>query len=126
VGSKACRFILERRQAGVEGESLGVDIAFQANSCTKLADESANVARPTTITAIQNGVMIFDNIEFEGGTFDSSPAKHTAHAAWLLLRLQDHGDPVKFLNFWICKLHPMSFTMPEKKPADETKSAKGG
>ncbi|HEY2881972.1 MAG TPA: DUF1080 domain-containing protein [Pirellulales bacterium] len=89
-------------------------------------DDNGKVTKPASITAFQNGVMILDNFELEGGTFYYQPAEYTAHPPRLPLRLQDHGNPVKFRNIWIRELHPMSFTMPEKKPSEGAKAAKGG
>ena len=73
------------------------DIAFRAPRF----DDSGNVISQARITALQNGRLIHNNIEVlgpTGGAMDSNIGEPGP------LRLQDHGNPVKYRNIWIVEL----------------------
>ncbi|MDQ6873121.1 MAG: DUF1080 domain-containing protein [Gemmatimonadota bacterium] len=53
---------------------------------------------------LHNGVLIQNNVEIFGNTYHDRPAVYTAHAALQPLRLQDHGNPVRYRNIWIRRL----------------------
>jgi len=56
---------------------------------------------PAYITAIHNGVLILNHFELKGDTpFNRLPA-YSKHATRLPIRLQDHGNPVRFRNIWV-------------------------
>ncbi len=79
------------------GEWQSYDIKFTAPKF----DEKGNVTRKARLTVIHNGVVIQDDFELLGGTFWYKPAVYEAHEAKLPLKLQDHGNPVRFRNIWI-------------------------
>jgi len=56
---------------------------------------------PAYITAIHNGVLILNHFQLKGDTPFHRPPQYTKHADKLPIRLQDHGNPVKFRNIWI-------------------------
>ncbi|HOK95627.1 MAG TPA: DUF1080 domain-containing protein [Anaerohalosphaeraceae bacterium] len=59
------------------------------------------VVRPATITVLHNGVLVQDHWEIKGSTFHKMPAAYEPHPDKMPLRLQDHGNPVRFRNIWI-------------------------
>lgn len=67
-------------------------------------DENGNVVRPARITVIHNGVLAIDNAILTGPTDHQARPPYTAHDPRLPLRLQDHGDRVRFRNVWVRKL----------------------
>ena len=62
------------------------------------------VARPATITVLHNGVLVQDNFQIEGATVWKKRAKYASHTDKLPIRLQDHGDPVRYRNIWLVEL----------------------
>lgn len=59
------------------------------------------LASPAYITAIHNGVLILNHFELKGDTPLNRPPSYTQHADRLPIRLQDHGNPVRFRNIWV-------------------------
>jgi hypothetical protein len=92
------------------GEWQTYDVYFTAPRF----DADGKVKSPGTMTAFQNGVLIQDHFELTGGTFYDRPAEYIAHAAKAPIRLQFHGNPVRFRNIWLREISPVNFTMPEK------------
>jgi hypothetical protein len=83
------------------GEWQSYDIIFSA---PRFAD--GKLEKPAYVTVLHNGVLIQDHFEIQGETaWDLAPAYHP-HAAKGPLRLQFHGNPVKFRNIWIRELDP--------------------
>jgi hypothetical protein len=62
---------------------------------------------PAYITAIHNGALILNHFELQGNTPYSTPPSYTSHEDRLPLKLQDHGNPVRFRNIWVRDLKPM-------------------
>ncbi|TWT73851.1 hypothetical protein Pla123a_37450 [Posidoniimonas polymericola] len=63
------------------------------------ADGSLN--SPAYMTVIHNGVLLQNHTELAGKSAWDTPPAYTAHPDRLPLRLQDHGNPVRFRNIWI-------------------------
>jgi hypothetical protein len=82
------------------GEWQAYDIIFHAPRF----DEQGKVVDRARITVLQNGVLIQNNVEIYGNTYHDRPALYTAHPAEEPLRLQDHGNPVRYRNIWIRRL----------------------
>ena len=76
------------------------DIVFHG---PRFADDG-KVIRPATMTVFHNGVLVQDHTELKGTTSHHSPGVYTKHAEKLPLRLQFHGNPVRFRNIWIRQL----------------------
>ena len=66
--------------------------------------EDGKVTKPATMTIFHNGVLVQDHRELKGTTAHHSPGVYTKHADKLPIRLQNHGNPVRFRNIWIRQL----------------------
>ncbi|MEZ6096971.1 MAG: DUF1080 domain-containing protein [Pirellulaceae bacterium] len=96
------------------GEWQSYDIVFEAPQF----NEDGSVARPAYVTVLQNGILIHNHVELQGGTFWDQPPHYEAHAEKLPLHLQDHGNPVRFRNIWVREnIQPIV----GEKPAAESK-----
>jgi len=82
------------------GEWQSYDIIFRAPKF----DEQGKVTERARVTVLHNGVLIQNNVEIYGNTYHDRPALYTAHSAQEPLRLQDHGNPVRYRNIWIRRL----------------------
>ncbi|WP_373649924.1 DUF1080 domain-containing protein [Schlesneria sp. DSM 10557] len=69
--------------------------------------EDGALASPAYITALHNGVLILNHFELKGDTPFHRPPAYTKHADRLPIRLQDHGNPVRFRNIWIRETKPV-------------------
>jgi len=81
------------------GEWQSYDVIFHAPRF----DENGKLSKPATITVLQNGVLVQDNVEIKGPTANQ-PTKYEAHPLKQPLVLQDHGNPVRYRNIWIREL----------------------
>lgn len=63
--------------------------------------EGDKVKYPGTVTVIHNGVLTQDHWEFEGLSTHCQRKPLKPYANKLPLRLQDHGNPMRFRNIWI-------------------------
>jgi hypothetical protein len=94
------------------GEWQTYDIVFESPRF----DASGKVTRPGYVTVLQNGIVVQSHFELEGGTFYDQPAHYEAHAAKEPIRLQDHGNPVRFRNIWVREVKEIEpISRPEKK-----------
>jgi hypothetical protein len=82
------------------GEWQTYDIIFHAPKF----DEQGKVIDRARVTVVHNGVLIQNNVEIYGITYNDRPAIYIAHPPLLPLRLQDHGNPVRYRNIWIRRL----------------------
>jgi len=82
------------------GEWQLYDIVFTAPRFT----EKGELISPAKVTAFHNGVLIQNNVELEGPTAFIGKSFYFKHPAEMPLRLQDHGDLVRYRNIWIRKL----------------------
>ena len=79
------------------GEWQSYDIVFHA---PRFAEDGALVS-PAVVTVFHNGVLVHDHREFLGPTAHRSEPRYVAHPPEGPIRLQDHGDPVRFRNVWV-------------------------
>ncbi|RYX82180.1 DUF1080 domain-containing protein [bacterium] len=56
---------------------------------------------PAYITAIHNGVVVQNHTELLGTTQHRQLGRYEAHEPTAPLRLQDHGDRVRYRNIWV-------------------------
>ena len=82
------------------GEWQTYDIIFHAPKF----DEQGKVVDRARVTVVHNGVLIQNNVEIYGITYNDRPAIYIAHPPQLPLRLQDHGNPIRYRNIWIRRL----------------------
>lgn len=81
------------------GEWQTYDIVFEAPRF-----EGDRLVRPVRITVFHNGVLVQHAQEMIGASSHRTVAKYTPHAPTAPLRLQDHGNPVRYRNLWVRKL----------------------
>jgi len=82
------------------GEWQTYDIVFHAPRF----DEQGKVIDRARVTVLHNGVLIQNNAEIYGITYNDRPALYIAHPSQEPLRLQDHGNPMRYRNIWIRRL----------------------
>lgn len=58
------------------------------------------LVRPAFVTVILNGLVLHNHVELQGPTQHRQTAKYEPHPASGPLKLQDHGDLVRFRNIW--------------------------
>lgn len=77
------------------GEWQNYDILFRAPRF-----DGEQLVSPAVATVILNGVALHHAAVLHGGTTHRSLPQWTAHPETGPLRLQDHGNPVRFRNIW--------------------------
>lgn len=78
------------------GQWQTYDIVFHAP-----VFEGDKVVKPATVTVLHNGVLVQDHWQIQGTTFHKIKSSYEPHADKLPLKLQDHGNPIRFRNIWI-------------------------
>ncbi len=63
--------------------------------------ESGEIEENARVTVLQNGIVIQNNVQMLGATGGATDKDAAAPGP---LRLQDHGNPVKYRNIWIAPL----------------------
>jgi 3-keto-disaccharide hydrolase len=81
------------------GEWQSYDIIFKAPKF----DEQGKVTERARVTVLHNGVLIQNNVEIYGNTWHDRAALYIAHGD-ASLKLQDHGNAVRYRNIWIRRL----------------------
>lgn len=79
------------------GEWQTYDIVWEAPRF----DDKGKLLKPAYVTVFHNGVVAQNHFELVGGTSYIEKPHYTAHAAKLPLRLQFHGNAVRFRNIWV-------------------------
>jgi hypothetical protein len=79
------------------GEWNYYDIIFKAPRF----DKNGMVTSPATVTVLINGVLVQNNVILRGPTEYIGIPNYKAHAEALPIKLQDHGNPVRFRNIWV-------------------------
>lgn len=82
------------------GEWQSYDIVFRRPRF----DANGRLHAPASVTVIYNGVLVQDHVVLTGPTAHRRRPPYEAHLDRLPLRLQDHGQPVRFRNVWIRNL----------------------
>jgi hypothetical protein len=68
-------------------------------------DKQGKLLKPAYVTVLQNGVLVQNHFELLGGTSYVEKPHYTAHPEKLPIRLQFHGNPVRFRNIWVRPIH---------------------
>ena len=79
------------------GQWQSYDIVFTAPRFTS----AGALDKPATVTVFHNGVVVHNAQPFWGPTQHKQVGKYAPENARGPLRLQDHGNPVRFRNIWI-------------------------
>lgn len=79
------------------GEWQTFDIIFEA---PRFGDDGA-VLRPAYVTVIHNGVVVQNHRALIGPTQHRTVATYAAHEPTGQIKLQDHGNPMRFRNIWV-------------------------
>lgn len=79
------------------GEWQTYDILFTAPRFA----EDGSVDRPAYLTLLLNNVVLHHQVALQGATGHRNIPGYTAHPAVGPIKLQDHGDPVRFRNIWV-------------------------
>lgn len=81
------------------GEWQSYDVVFRA---PRFRD--GELVSPASVTVFHNGVLVHDRREFLGATTHRALPRYEPHAPKGPIRLQDHGNPVRFRNVWVREL----------------------
>ena len=60
--------------------------------------------RPAQVTVFHNGVLVQDNVAVTGRTTHARAARYEPHGDRLPIKLQDHGNPMRFRSIWVREL----------------------
>ncbi|MFC2118283.1 DUF1080 domain-containing protein [Bacteroidota bacterium] len=66
--------------------------------------DDGSLASAARITVLHNGVLIQNNVEIKGPTSYVGQPRYVPHKEKEALKLQDHGNPVRYRNIWIREL----------------------
>lgn len=81
------------------GEWQAYDIIFEAPRF-----EEGKLLKPAFITILHNGVVTQHRQAYLGATGHKRVAQYRAHPEKGAIKLQDHGNPMRFRNLWIREL----------------------
>ncbi len=81
------------------GEWQTYDIIFTAPRF-----KDGQLESPAYVTLLHNGLLVHNHTALLGPSGHKSLPKYTPHDPKGIIRLQDHGNPVRFRNIWIREL----------------------
>jgi hypothetical protein len=98
------------------GEWQSYDIVFRRPRF----DSMGALVAPARMTALQNGILIQDNVTLWGPTNWLQANPYVAGSDRGPIALQDHGNPVRYRNIWVRELpeSPQTAAPPLPEPAD--------
>jgi hypothetical protein len=100
------------------GQWQTYDILFTA---PRFLDDGT-LKSPGHVTVLHNGVVVHNHFELQGSTSYTEPPKYTRHADREPIRIQFHGNPVRFRNLWLReKVQPLVGLKPDPLPKDVEK-----
>jgi hypothetical protein len=95
------------------GEWQSYDIIFTAPRFDEAQKDPVKVLRPGYVTVIHNGVVVQNHFELLGNTNYDKPPAYEKHPLKQPIRLQNHGDLVKYRNIWLREIKPLEGTKPK-------------
>ena len=105
--TKTVRVVIEGRVQGVWFRGWAVEQATARGLSGWIGNRAdGSVERPATMTVFFNGVLVQDDVELLGATAHAARASYSKHDPIGPIRLQDHGDPIRFRNVWVRPLEP--------------------
>jgi len=69
--------------------------------------DDGSLESPAYITVFHNGVVVQNHFQLLGDTPFHRPPQYNKHDVKQPIRLQDHGNPVKFRNIWVREIKPI-------------------
>ena len=87
-------------------------------------EDDGKLKSPAYITAMHNNVLVLNHFELLGDTPFNRPPQYRKHPARMPIRLQDHGNPVRFRNIWIRDLQPQKGEQVEEPFTRDNKGKK--
>ena len=63
--------------------------------------DGEKLVKPGYVTVFQNGVLVQNHLQIKGETSFVQPPKYNNFDEKQPVRLQDHGNPVRFRNIWV-------------------------
>ncbi len=93
------------------GEWQSYDIIFEGPRF-----KDGKLVRPAYATVFHNGVLVHNHRELIGGATHRRVATYSPHGPKGPLKLQDHGNPVRFRNIW---LRPLAAGKSYEPPAND-------
>lgn len=66
--------------------------------------EGERLVAPARVTVLHNGVLVHHDRAFLGATTHKKLPEYLPHGSRGAIRLQDHGNPVRFRNIWVRRL----------------------
>ena len=69
-------------------------------------NDDGSLKSPAYITALHNGILILNHFELKGDNPFHRPPQYKKQADKVPIRLQDHGNPMRFRNIWIRETKP--------------------
>lgn len=83
------------------GQWQTLDVIFTRPLLRCEGDKVVEVVRPAYITVIQNGVVVQNHFAIQGDTFWHKAPEYQVHEDAESIRLQDHGNRMKYRNIWV-------------------------
>lgn len=91
------------------GEWQSYDVFFTRPIFTLKDGKIIDVVRPAYVTVVHNGVLVVNNYAVKGNTYWHRSPDYQAHPDAAPIRLQDHGNPMKFRNIWVRPIPDANF-----------------
>ncbi len=99
------------------GQWQTLDVIFTRPVLRCQGDKVVEVVRPAYITVIQNGVVVQNHFAIQGDTFWHQAPEYQVHEDKESIRLQDHGNKMKFRNIWVRPIPDTNvIPAPSRKP----------
>jgi hypothetical protein len=86
--------------------------------------DDGTLKTPGYVTVLHNGVVVQNHFELQGSTSYTEPPRYRQHGDKEPLRIQFHGNPVRFRNIWLREnVRPLVGLRPDPQPKDLQKAS---